>query len=82
VEEADAVVFALPLADEKARAVLSSHAGRCPRIPLCAEADPGGDEAFPPGTTVLDRGDPLAGDAVLHALGHTDVALPHRNPPF
>jgi hypothetical protein len=81
VEEADAVVFALPLADEKARAVLTSHAHRCPRIPLCVEADPGSEAALPPGTPVLDRDDPLAGDQVLEALGRTDVALPHRRRP-
>jgi hypothetical protein len=76
---ADAIVFALDERDDEARVVLDDHAPHDGAAALCAEPrHPDADEAFPTGTTILDPGDPLSGQAVWQAMGHDGPLLPKR----
>jgi hypothetical protein len=83
VDEADAVVFSLPLDDPDARRVLEAHPELHPDTVLCVESRDEPTEAdvpLPEKAVALDADDPLETDAVVRALGR-EPHLPRRSPP-
>jgi hypothetical protein len=75
--DADVIVHALPESDERAVAVLTSHAGLHPGTVVMVEEGAEETRAIPDKAARLDRLDPQAAERILRALGR-EPALPRR----